>query len=89
MPLNTQSVQNDVLNAVVVPQNRQVLDVLLDCVVFVLILITVLVVEFIIVAGDNCIGNARPDVDFIIMPIQDHVVASLGDPQMRVVMVDN
>jgi hypothetical protein len=51
--LDAQGVQDDVLDAVVVAQDCQVLDVLLDRVIIVLVLVAVLVVEFIIMAGDD------------------------------------
>ena len=89
MSLYIHATHNQVFDSVIVPQNGQVLNVHFDGIVFVLVLSIALIVEFVVMACDHCVGDLCPDVYFVVVSIQYHVVARLSNSEMRIVVVDH
>ncbi len=87
--LDVERIQYQILNPVVVTQDGQVLDMLLILLLLVLVLTAALVIQLVVVAREYSIGDARVDVHFIIMPIHDHIIARLRDPDMRIVVIND
>ena len=83
--LYCESIQHYVLKTVVVPENREVLEMLYY---FFVRRSRSLVIDFIIMSCDDCVANTGSDIDFIIVSIKYHIITALSDSEMRIVMIN-